>query len=81
MSHFLIVYDRPRGRLLSMREYADSEQEAALSDRLAYDAALKYPSDLEVVVLSSPSEAALRRTHASYFAKSPAELEEQLGQG
>jgi hypothetical protein len=63
--HFLLVYERPAAKLLSMVEFAD--RGAALDARFAAERAHRGNSDIEVVVLSAKSEEVLRHTHARYF--------------
>lgn len=73
MSHFLLVYDRRHGRLRHMQRFEDKEHEAAVEARFACEDETRDEPDVEVVLLSGTSEAALRRTHGRYF-KTLAEL-------
>ena len=63
--HFLLVYERPRTRLVRMVEFAD--RGAALEARFAAEREHRGNPDIEVVVLSAASEQVLRQTHARYF--------------
>ena len=73
MKHFLIHYDRPAGRLLSIREYDHEERAQAIADRDAQEFAK--PDHVEVVLLSADCRADIERTHARYF-KTPREMVE-----
>ncbi len=64
MAHFLIIFDRSEGRLLSETAFADGRE--ALAERFKAER-MHRGSDVEVVVLTAESKAALRRTHARYF--------------
>jgi len=66
---FLLEYDRPRGALVSLREFGDDEMS------LAHDACLEREIQLlgsdwtrEVVMLQSRSLESLKFTHMRYFA-------------
>ena len=63
MTHWLIIYNRPRGELLSCDEYADGQAALAERFRLERDA---HP-DIEIVVLGADSLEALKVTHGRYF--------------
>jgi hypothetical protein len=65
MQHFLVVFDRPQGRVL--REEAYDDERAALAERFRTEKLHRGNPDVEVVVLSAESREALRRTHARYF--------------
>jgi hypothetical protein len=73
--HFLLVYERPKTRLVSMVEFADRGE--ALGARFAAERAYEGSSDIEVVVLSAKSEEVLRHTHARYF-QSEGQLRQNL---
>jgi hypothetical protein len=61
---FLIEYNRRKGRLVTLRDFADSERRKAEELRLNVELDLNRKGvDHEVVLL----EAALRRTHQRYF--------------
>jgi len=65
---FLIEYDRPHGRLVTFRKFADSERQKAQAERLAMELALhRSGTEREVVILEAVSEEAVRRTHRRYF--------------
>jgi hypothetical protein len=64
---FLIEYDRPRGSIVQLREFADDfrgAEEARFSLELDLN---RRGVEHEVVVLDAPSQEALRRTHSRYF--------------
>ena len=65
---FVVAYDRKRGKVLSLRSFEARRREAAhkLRRRLELETAERR-SDVEVVILEAPTEAALRRTHGRYF--------------
>ena len=65
---FLIEYDRPTGRLVTFRKFADSERERAQDERLELELELNRQGiKHEVVILGAASEEAIRRTHRRYF--------------
>lgn len=61
---FLVQFKRSRQALISMKEFTDRAE--AVRDLCATERMNNDP-DLEVVLLSSDSEATLRRTHSRYF--------------
>jgi hypothetical protein len=63
--HFLLVYERPKAKLMSMVEFSNAD--AALDARFAAERVHRGNLDIEVVVLSAQSEEVLRQTHARYF--------------
>lgn len=65
MSHFLLVYRRSTGELVTRELGLDAG--AALEERFASELAHKDDPDVEVVLLSAPDLEALRRTHSRYF--------------
>jgi len=67
MSHFLVVYDRSTGELRELTEFSEDETDRASRARLERELAERTHPEVEVVVLTSPSRAALERTHARYF--------------
>ena len=75
---FLIEYDRPRGKLVQLRRFDDTERQAAQDARLKLELKLNH-EDLqrEVVILEAPSEEALQHTHGRYFKELP-ELVKEL---
>lgn len=65
---FLIEYDRTTGRLVQIREFADSNRRTAEDARLELELSLQRQSDEhEVVLLEAASSEALRLTHRRYF--------------
>jgi hypothetical protein len=67
MKRFLIVYDRPLGKLLEFKEFGESEAAAASAARLEAEVRTRAQPDIEVVVLESDSLRTIKRTHARYF--------------
>jgi len=65
VTHFLMVYDRPRGELVSITPFEDSQE--ALRARFAEELSHRQDTDLEIVVLAGESEEQLRVTHGRYF--------------
>ncbi len=65
MIHFLLVFDRREGRVLSKQEF--DTRSAAMAGRFEAERLHKDNPDIEVVVLGAQSDDALRRTHARYF--------------
>ena len=65
MTYFLIHYDRPAGRLLSIREYSEAEATQADADLREQESAK--PAHVEVVMLHARSIDDLKRTHGRYF--------------
>ena len=65
MIHFLLVFDRPQGRLLREQPYADHR--TALEERFAVERTHRGNPGIEVVVLTAESKDAIRRTHSRYF--------------
>jgi hypothetical protein len=65
MRHFLIVLDRPKGRVLREDEFENVAD--ALKERFRTERLYRANPDIEVVVLSAESREALLRTHARYF--------------
>jgi len=72
MRQFLVVYRRSVGRLLACEDLG-TDRAAALAQRFERERREKDDPDIEVILFSAPSEAALMRTHARYF-----RTEEQL---
>jgi hypothetical protein len=65
---FLIEYDRPHGRLITFRRFADSERQRAQDERLELELELNRRGiKHEVVIPGAVSEEAVRRTHRRYF--------------
>jgi hypothetical protein len=64
--YFLVVYDRSTGEL-ELTEFGEDEAARARRERLERELAERTHSEVEVVVVTSPSREALERTHARYF--------------
>ena len=65
MRHYLVIYDRRKGKILRHRGYKSVN--AALRARFAAEREFNAQSDIEVVVLGAESWRALPSTHARYF--------------
>ena len=65
MSHFVVEYDRPAGRLLKLTVFSDDERDAATT--FLRDAETTKPDHVEVVMLSADSKDTLLKTHGRYF--------------
>lgn len=65
MKYFLLIYDRPKGTLLSLTEYPEDQRDIAYAERRRLE--LSKPAHIEVVILEATSEADIRRTHRRYF--------------
>lgn len=66
---FLIEYNRSQGRIVTFRNFDDSQRREAEDSRLGMELDLNRKGiDHEVVLLDAASEDALRRTHQRYFA-------------
>jgi hypothetical protein len=65
---FLIEYDRPEGRIITLKRFSDSERAKAQDERLNIELALnRSGAEHEVVLLEAVDEDAVRRTHQRYF--------------
>jgi hypothetical protein len=65
---FLIEYSRPEGRIVTLRQFVDSERARAQDERLDIELALnRSGAEHEVVLLEAADKDALRRTHQRYF--------------
>jgi len=65
---FLIEYNRPEGRLVTLREFDESQRKEAQDARLGLELDLNRKGiDHEVVLLEAASIEALKRTHQCYF--------------
>jgi hypothetical protein len=63
--HYLVVYDRRRGKIIRHGSYDDSGR--ALAARFSAEREYRGQPEIEVVVLSAESWEALAHTHARYF--------------
>ena len=52
MSYFLLIYDRPAGKLIRLREFPDDQRAAAYKERRELEGSKK--PHIEVVVLEPP---------------------------
>jgi DNA polymerase II large subunit len=65
---FLIEYNRSEGKIVTSRDFDDSQRREAEDARLKIELDLNSKGvDHEVILLEAASEAALRRTHRRYF--------------
>lgn len=65
---FLIEYDRPKGKIVNLQRFADSERLKAENTRLQRELNLSRENmSREIVLLEAASEDALRKTHRRYF--------------
>ena len=65
MKYHLLIYDRPRGKLLLEKEFTD--RSTALHARFQAEREGVARDGVEVVVLSADSAEAIRLTHGRYF--------------
>lgn len=65
MKHYVVVFSRSEGRLLRMDSFSSAEE--ALKERFATERLHRGQRDVEIVVLSGESRAAIENTHARYF--------------
>jgi hypothetical protein len=65
---FLIEYDRPEGRIITLKSFSDTDRVKAENHRLDIELELNRSGiQHEVVLLEASDEAALHRTHQRYF--------------
>ncbi len=65
---FLIEYNRSEGRIVTFREFDDSQRREAGDSRLEIELDLNRKGiNHEVVLLEAASEDAIHRTHGRYF--------------
>ncbi len=65
---FLIEYNRREGRIVTFRDFDDSQRREASDAQLAIELDLfRKGIEHEVVLLQAESEAAIRLTHRRYF--------------
>ena len=66
---FLIEYDRKKGRIVTLREFDDSDRQDAGEQRIEMEVRLNENQiDHEVVLLHAATLDALKLTHNRYFA-------------
>ena len=66
MTYYLLVFNRPRGQLVSeIVEFADHRE--AMAERLRLELENRDNPDLEIVVLGAESLTAIKNTHSRYF--------------
>ncbi len=75
VAHFLLIYDRPSGRLLRKEEFASDAE--ALTARFAAEDEYGVQPNIEILAISAASEAELKKSHGRYFLSSE-ELGERL---
>jgi len=65
---FLLEYDPPAGRLITLKPFDDSERSRAHEERLAKELELNRSGlQHEVLLLEAASEERIRETHSRYF--------------
>jgi hypothetical protein len=67
VKQFVIVFDRPRGKILEMIAFGDTERDLALKELFEREERHREETDVEVVMLGSDSVETLKTTHARYF--------------
>jgi hypothetical protein len=68
MMIFLIEYNRPEGRLVSIREFDAAQRKEALKARLDLELDLHDKGvEHEIVLLEAENLEAIKRTHQRYF--------------
>lgn len=65
MKHFLVIFDRTRGKVLKLEEFADRAN--ALRARFKLERSGVTSDSVEIVILGAESAEAIRRTHSRYF--------------
>ena len=81
MMIYLIEYNRPEGRIITFKVFADSERSEAEKLRFEIELELNRERiDHEIVLLQAESEAAIRRTHGRYFYDTRQLLESLIAQ-
>lgn len=63
--HFLIVYDRLSGEVLSQRQFEDANEAAAAYAALEREH--RHDDNLEIVLIGSDSLETVMQTHSNYF--------------
>ena len=67
MNYFVLIYDQSSGALEELEQFPEEAAEAALARRFELESENRLRPQIEIVLLSADSEAALRRTHSRYF--------------
>lgn len=68
--HVLLVYSLEEQKLVSQREFSESERDKAFSAYAAAEAEHRDLDDVEIVLVAADSLETIRRTHGSYFRES-----------
>ncbi len=71
MRHFLIIYDRRKGRILELHEYGPEEAAKASADRFERERVERADANIEVVLLGADSLDQVKATHSRYFFGEP----------
>lgn len=79
MTHYLVVYRRSTGELITLDDLGPDHRRA-VARRFEVERRERRDPDVEVVLLSAASKDALMHTHARYF-KSVPELAADLAAG
>ncbi len=67
MTRFVVVYERPRARLLLFRQFAHDDWASANTLRNELEMQYRTQPEIEIVLLTSDSIATLQATHSRYF--------------
>ena len=67
MRMFLLIYDRTKGELLSLKEFDEPARAEALTERFQVEASKRDKPQIEVVLLSAETLEDLKQTHSRYF--------------
>lgn len=69
LTHFLLVYDRARGRLVLERPFRDAKEAAAAYAQCELD--YRGDENIEIVLVGADSRETLQLTHGNYFNGTP----------
>jgi hypothetical protein len=67
VKQFVLVFDRPKGEIVEMLEFPDSERDRALRCLFERENRHRGQPQIEVVMLGADSIEVLKRTHMRYF--------------
>ena len=67
MKHFILVYDRPKGEIRDLQEFAEGQADEAQERLFDLELQERLEPQIEVVMISAPSREALEQTHSQYF--------------
>ena len=66
LHHFLLIYDRGRGRLLEQLDLGE-DGEVAAAEYSGYETEYRDHDGIEIVLVGADSIETIRETHAHYF--------------